>query len=131
MPIDVAIAIVLSGGRILIARRPESAELGGYWEFPGGKCREGELAEQCVVREVREEVSLIVRPIRVLPPIDWHYEHANVRLHPFLCEKCGGKERALWADELRWIAPEELRQYRFPPANAALIEELQRTLSAP
>lgn len=127
--LEVAIGIAVRDGKVLISRRPAAATVGGFWEFPGGKCHAGETPSQCVVRELREETALSVSPLKALRPIDWPYSHGEVRLHPFICEVLQGEARALWADELRWVAPEDLRNYRFPPANDELIACLPELLA--
>ena len=107
------------------------AELGGYWEYPGGKCEADEDSRECVVREVCEETGLTVQPVRPLTPIDWQYASGALRLYPFLCHILAGEARAVSADEIRWVFPAELREYRFPPANATLNAELIELLSKP
>ena len=61
--IDVAIAVVVEGGRVLICQRKEKDTFGGFWEFPGGKCEAGESLEQCLVREMREELAIVVETV--------------------------------------------------------------------
>jgi mutator protein MutT len=122
--IAVAIGIVIRTGRILIARRPSSAHLGGLWEFPGGKCHPGEKPAECLVRELREEIGLDVEPVHALPAIEWNYPDRAVRLYTFLCRCPAGEPRALSADELRWVRPEELSELEFPRANASLISDI-------
>lgn len=122
--IDAAIAIVQREGRILICQRRHDAPLGGYWEFPGGKREPGESLEQCAARELFEEVAIRARMIRPLSVIEHDYPAARVRLHPFLCEHESGEAQLLACQDARWIVPEELRDYRFPPANETLIDEV-------
>lgn len=120
--IGVLVGRGVGGARILISRRPEGAPLAGYWEFPGGKCEAGEAEEACLRREFREELGVEVEPVEALEPIEHHYEHASVRLYPFLCRQVGNAEpRAIGVAEWRWVRPEELGEYTFPPANADLL----------
>lgn len=109
---------------ILIARRPDGAVLGGFWEMPGGKIEPGETPERCVVREFGEELGLTVEPGERLPAIEHHYDHAHVTLHPILCTLVRGEPRDLQVAEHRWVRPSELEQFKFPPANRPLIEHL-------
>ncbi len=123
--IDAAIAIVTRAGKVLICqRRADDDALPGYWEFPGGKCEDGETLEQCLARELREEVNIDACPFEALPPIDHDYPHALVRLHPFLCAHHDGEPELLECQQAIWINPHELRGYRFPPANEDLIERV-------
>ncbi|MGE5607839.1 MAG: 8-oxo-dGTP diphosphatase MutT [Bacillota bacterium] len=120
----VAIGVVQVNGRILICRRPITTRLGGYWEFPGGKCEPDESPVDCLRRELQEEVGLIVEPTQALAVIDYHYPNGPIRLYPFLCRVLSGKATALAADELRWVTAKELFDYRFPPANDQLLQLL-------
>ena len=126
--VDVAIAVVRRGGRVLICRRPDGGHLGGFWEFPGGKLEAGESLEQCVAREVAEEVCITVRVVAAMGILEHEYPAVHVRLHPYLCEHEGGEPRAVACAEVRWVRPGELGQYRFPPANDRLLEEIARRL---
>ena len=118
--------------RVLIARRPEGGVLGGYWEFPGGKREPGESLERCLIREVREELGLVVCVTDALPAVDHCYDHGRVRLCPFFCQRLDDREpQALAVSEWRWIEPTELDDYTFPPANAALLEHVHHTLRRP
>jgi mutator protein MutT len=123
--IEAAIAVVSRDGRVLICqRRHDDDALPGYWEFPGGKCEEGETLTQCLARELLEEVMIEAHPIRLLPPIEHDYPHARVRLHPFLCVHHDGEPQLLECEQAIWIEPHQLRRYRFPPANEDLIERV-------
>lgn len=122
--INAAIAVVERNGKVLICQRCDDDHLGGYWEFPGGKCEDGETLEECVRRELLEEVNIDACPLRRLASIDHDYPHALVRLHPFLCRHIAREPELLECQQAKWINPQELRQYRFPPANDRLIEEV-------
>lgn len=121
--VRVAVAIVwqASGQRVLVCQRKSDTVLGGYWEFPGGKCHVDETLEQCALREVEEEVGLRVQIVARLRPIEHAYPHAYVVLTPFICRETGGMLQPLAVAEARWIPPEEILTYRFPPANAELL----------
>ncbi|MGH7178265.1 MAG: (deoxy)nucleoside triphosphate pyrophosphohydrolase [Tepidisphaeraceae bacterium] len=127
--VDAAIAIVVRNGLVLISRRKAEDVLGGYWEFPGGACEAGETLHECVVRELIEELDVRATPQFGFTPVEHSYTHGRVRLHPFLCAHESGEPKAIESDEVRWIAPADLREYRFPPANEALIEEIITHLS--
>lgn len=130
--VEVAVGVLVIGDgparKVLIARRKDDAVLGGYWEMPGGKVEPGESAAQCVAREFREELGLTVRVGEALPMIEHRYDHAHVRIWPFLCAWIAGEARDIEAAEHRWVAPGDLPDYRFPPANAALMANLARVL---
>ncbi len=98
--LDVAVAIVFHDSKVLIARRKAGSVLGGYWEFPGGKCEQGETLEDCVRRELLEELAMHVRPVVCFAPIQYQYPDRLVCLHPFLCIHDSGQPQLLACDEI-------------------------------
>ena len=128
--INVAIGVLSrrrgDGRHVLIAKRPDDAVLGGYWEFPGGKIEADESPEQCLVREFMEEVGIVVQVGEALPVIKHRYPHGWVRLHPFLCSPGADPvPRRPGGEASRWVGVGELSRYQFPPANAPLLELLR------
>jgi len=122
--VQVAVGLIVQDGRYLIARRKADVHLGGLWEFPGGKREAEEALEDCLRRELREELGIeVTQPVfhRVLRH---EYPEKSVELHFFRCSIRAGQVRALDCQELRWVAPEELGRFEFPAADQALIEEL-------
>jgi mutator protein MutT len=124
----VAVAVVVRDGRVLICQRREKDSFGGYWEFPGGKLEAGETAENCVCREVREELDLVVRPTAALAVVRHEYPGLDLTLHAFECECVEGEPRAIACQALRWVLPRELSEYRFPPASEPIIAEIRRRM---
>lgn len=123
--VQVAAGLIARNGRYLIARRRRDAHLGGLWEFPGGKREPGESLEECLRRELREELGVeITEPVR-FQVVSHRYPEKAVELHFFLCSVLTGHPRALGCDEVRWASPEELSKFEFPPADKPLIEMLQ------
>lgn len=127
--IEAAIAIVTRGGKVLVCQRKDDDTFGGYWEFPGGKQEDGETLHQCLARELLEELNIRARPTLPLTPIVHDYPHALLRLHPFLCEHESGEPELIECQATKWIEPNELRDYRFPPANESLIEQVIEELA--
>jgi 8-oxo-dGTP diphosphatase len=124
--VDVAIGIVVRESQVLICRRKAGRHLGGYWEFPGGKIANGETAEECVRRELGEEVGLGVKVGRKLDKVEYEYAGRRVRLWPFVCQVINGEAAAKAAEEVRWVEVTELRSYRLPEANGGLVEWLMK-----
>ena len=124
--VEVAIAVVFdpTHRQVLICKRRNDTVLAGYWEFPGGKCDPEELPELCAVREVREEVGIVVRSVHRLAVIEHEYPYARVRLHPFVCELVSGAVELLQVAEAKWVMPEEVLAYRFPEANVELVQRV-------
>ena len=125
--IDVAIAVVTRGARILICQRKLEDTFGGLWEFPGGKCEAGEQLEQCLARELMEELGIEARVVRKLTEIRHEYPHTLLTLHPYLCELSSGEPQPIESQRVKWVKSQELGRFRFPPANKALLNELRRS----
>jgi A/G-specific adenine glycosylase len=121
---DIAAGIVRRGSKVLIARRKAEGLLGGLWEFPGGKRRDGETLEEACVREVREETGLAVTCERPFLAIDHAYSHFSITLHLFHCTSPRGTPEPLGCEEPRFVALEDLASYPFPRANQRALEQL-------
>ena len=121
-PIEVAIAVIYDAGFVLISQRRKNGTFSDLWEFPGGKVEPGETAEQCLVREVREELDITVRVIAELAPIEHAYEAFAVRLFPFVCQITSGKAQPLASQRLARVRISELRNHEFLSANRPLLD---------
>jgi mutator protein MutT len=98
--------------------------LGGYWEFPGGKRQSGEEWIACLRRELREELGISVRGVRMFADLRHEYRNRPIRFRVFKCRIARGLPKPLEADALAWVTSGELVRYRFPPANRLLIKRL-------
>lgn len=125
--IEVAVGVLLRGDRIFIQKRPASGLMPNLWEFPGGKIEAGETPEEALVRELREELGVQVRPLEKIALIRHSYTSFRVALHAYYCtlrdEAAEPKLRS--AVESRWASRKELDDYAFPSANRRLIKLLQ------
>ena len=124
--VHAALAVIERRGRYLICQRLPDSFLGGYWEFPGGKREAGESWEACLRRELREELGVSVRAVRSFGSIQHRYPGGAVRLKVYRCAIARGRPRPLEAAALRWVSPEQLSHYQFPPANRPLIARLTK-----
>jgi A/G-specific adenine glycosylase len=122
---DIAVGIVWRGDEILIAKRPPEGLLGGLWEFPGGKAEPGESLEAAVVREVGEELDVVVEPRERIASVDHAYSHFEITLHAFHCRYRAGSPKPIGCQEFAWVKPEELGSYAFPAANRRILEHIQ------
>ncbi len=120
-----AIAIIEKEGKYLIAQRKPQDTLGFYWEFPGGKCEEGETLEECVVREIKEELGITIQVREKGEVLVAETDNRRILLHSFHCSHREGIPQALECHDFRWVKAEELSDYSFPPANQKLIQQLQ------
>lgn len=127
--VEVAAGLIMSRGQYLIARRKPKTHLGGLWEFPGGKRRESESLEECLHRELREELGIDIAPPVLLTTIKHEYPDRSVELHFFRCTLQSGQPQALGCEEFRWVTREELPRFDFPPADRSLLEALQNEVS--
>ncbi len=125
---EICVGIVRKRGRILIDRRPEEGLLGGLWEFPGGKRERGESREECVRREVLEELGIRVRVGRKVAVVRHAYSHFRVTIHAYECAFVSGRPRAIRCSAWKWARPSELSRYAFPAANARIIAALAKPL---
>ena len=126
--IHAAIAVIERRGRYLICQRRHDDSLGGYWEFPGGKREAGETWEACLRRELREELGVAIRAIRVYGRMQYRYPDGVVSFRIFRCAIARGRPKPLDAQALRWIPLNRLGRYRFPPANRPLVKRLSREI---
>ncbi len=123
-PIDVAAALIFRDGRILITQRCADSHLGGLWEFPGGKREPGETFEQCLIRELREELGIEVKVGGVFEEITHTYASKTVRLKFFPCQLLEGEPQPLGCAAVQWASKPELADYDFPAADARLLGKL-------
>lgn len=122
----VAVALLDSDNRVLIAQRPVGKQLGGLWEFPGGKVEAGERPEEALIRELREELGIEVRPA-CLAPLTFAshaYEEFHLLMPLFVCRRWEGFVQPREGQALQWVAPQALRQWPMPPADEPLIPAL-------
>jgi mutator protein MutT len=125
MTVVVSAAVVRRGGRYLVTRRPRGVHLEGLWEFPGGKCEDGESVAACLRRELQEELGTDAIVREELLAVTHHYPERSVELHFLACELTQ-EPAPLLGQEMRWVAGGELRSLQFPPADDELIALLER-----
>lgn len=122
----VACALVDADRRVLIAQRPEGKQLAGLWEFPGGKLEAGETPEAALIRELDEELGIKTQTA-CLAPLSFashSYESFHLLMPLFVCRKWQGTPVAREHAALRWVKPQQLREYPMPPADEPLIAPL-------
>jgi 8-oxo-dGTP diphosphatase len=122
--IDVAAGLVFRGGKLLITQRRPQDHLGGLWEFPGGKREPAESFEECVRRELHEELGIRVEVSELIESLTHHYPGKSVHLKFFKCRLLEAEPQALACHALAWVGLPELAQYGFPEADARLVQRL-------
>ncbi|MBZ9755852.1 8-oxo-dGTP diphosphatase MutT [Mesorhizobium sp. ESP6-5] len=118
-----ACALVDADGRVLLAQRPQGKQLAGLWEFPGGKVEAGETPEQCLIRELQEEIG-IETEIPCLAPLTFashSYDDFHLLMPLFVCRRFRGIAQPREGQTLKWVRPKQMRDYPMPPADAPLI----------
>jgi 8-oxo-dGTP diphosphatase len=123
--IDVAAALIFCDGKLLIAQRHAKVHLGGLWEFPGGKREDNETFEECLAREIREELGVKISVGEPFEEIIHAYPEKTVRLKFFICKLIRGEPQPLGCAALKWIEKSELGDYKFPSADAQLLQKLR------
>jgi mutator protein MutT len=125
--IEVSAGLIFREGRLLIAQRHTGSHLGGLWEFPGGKREPSETFEQCLVRELREELGIEVLVGELLESLTHEYPERTVHLKFFRCRLQAGEPQAIGCAAFKWIDRAGLDAHEFPAADARLLEKLRST----
>jgi len=121
-----ACALVDPDGRVLIAQRPAGKTMAGLWEFPGGKVEAGERPEDTLIRELEEELGIVVDE-QCLAPLTFashSYPEFHVLMPLYICRRWDGEVIAREAQKLAWVRVNKLRDYPMPPADIPLIPYL-------
>ena len=126
----VAAALVDADGRVLLQQRRPGRQMAGLWEFPGGKLEEGEVPEQALVRELREELGIDTDAASLAPATfaSAPNEERHMLLLLYVCRKWSGVPQPLDATSLRWVRPLEMLALEMPPADRPLIGLLDSLL---
>ena len=126
----VAAALVDPDGRVLIAQRPEGKTMAGLWEFPGGKIEPGERPEDCLIRELAEELGIAVKEACLAPfTFASHtYGEFHLLMPLYICRRWDGVPQPLHHATLKWVRPRDMGAYPMPAADLPLIPMLRDLL---
>ena len=125
-----ACALVDPDGRVLLAQRPEGKPMAGLWEFPGGKVETGERPEETLIRELEEELGIVVKEA-CLAPLSFAshtYPDFHLLMPLYVCRRWNGTVIAKEGQGLAWVRPNRLREYPMPPADVPLVAHLMTLL---
>ena len=122
--LEVGAALVFKAGKFLITQRREGDSFGGFWELPGGKKEPTESLEECVIRELKEELDIEVEIQHFFRILTYHYPQRSVRLNIFFCSHKSGEPKLIECQDMAWVVPKDLPNYKFPEADQSLIAEL-------
>ena len=125
-----ACALIDADGRVLLAQRPPGKPMEGLWEFPGGKVEADERPEQTLIRELKEELGIVVSE-PCLAPLTFAshaYPDFHLLMPLYVCRRWEGIVTPLEAQQVVWVKPNRLRDYKMPPADEPLIAHLMALL---
>jgi 8-oxo-dGTP diphosphatase len=125
-----AAALVDVDGRVLICKRPHGKHLAGMWEFPGGKVEKGETPEDCLIRELHEELGINVVQACLAPFVftSHAYDSFHLLMPLYVCRRWNGVVQAREHEALAWVRPNQMADYPMPPADAPLVAWLRDLL---
>jgi 8-oxo-dGTP diphosphatase len=126
--IDVTCAVIIRDGFILITQRGADMDRAGKWEFPGGKVKNGELPEACIVREIKEELNIDISVKEWLKHVEYSYPDIEIRLIPCIAEITGGTLKLNEHSEYEWAKKEELLSFDLVTADVAVVEQVVEML---
>lgn len=125
--IEVAAALIHERGKYLITQRYPSSHLGLMWEFPGGKRKKNESIQDCLRREIKEELGLDISVHNLVGEYLHPYEDRLIRLKFFECQIMRGEPRVLDCHDFKWQSPKEMKINEFPPADKEIILKIRKT----
>jgi A/G-specific adenine glycosylase len=123
---DVTSAVIQKRNRVLIAQRPVGGMLGGLWEFPGGKRERGETLEECLRREIQEELGIEIEVGELVTQVRHTYTHFCITLHALECCLVRGRPRAIQVADWRWARLDELEDLAFAVTDRKIIQVLKK-----
>ena len=122
--VDVTCGLIFSNDRVFICRRKPEKSLGGYWEFPGGKVEAGETCEDCLARELQEELGMEVSVGEEFMINEHSYDHIRIRLIAYTCELVSFSETLTDHDKYEWACVSDLAGLKLAPADIPIAEAL-------
>lgn len=121
-PIDVTCAIIEKNGQVLAAQRGPGMTMPFKWEFPGGKINPGETAQECIIREIKEELGIEIQIKTMLPQSSHAYPDLHIRLHPFVCRITRGDIQPTEHHAVQWTGHDQLPTLEWAEADVAVVQ---------
>ena len=126
----VAVVLIDRDGRVLLSKRPSGKSMAGLWEFPGGKVENGEVPEEALIRELKEELGIDTWS-SCLAPLSFashSYEDFHLLMPVFVCRKWVGSPTPMEGQALKWVNRDKLKDYPMPPADIPMIAVIRDLL---
>lgn len=124
--IVVTAAIIEKEGKFLLAQRKENTSQGLKWEFPGGKIEFGETPEQCLVREIQEELNIIIEVKEIFDVVSHVYGEKQIILLCYKCSYVGGELKLNDCHDYEWVLPQNLLNYDLALADIPVAQKLAK-----
>jgi 8-oxo-dGTP diphosphatase len=120
--INVTCAIIIKDYKVLATQRSDVMSLPLKWEFPGGKIEDGESSENCLLREIKEELNLEIKIVYRLEAKPYNYENFSINLIPFVANFISGEILLLEHNDFKWLSIDELKQLDWAEADIPVLE---------
>lgn len=126
----VAVVLIDRDGRVLLSQRPSGKSMAGLWEFPGGKVENGEVPEEALIRELKEELGIDTWSSCLAPLsfVSHSYEDFHLLMPVFVCRKWVGSPTPMEGQALKWVNRDKLKDYPMPPADIPMIAVIRDLL---
>ncbi len=125
---QVTAAVIEKDGKILIAKRKKDDHQGGKWEFPGGKVEHGETPQECLRRELREELGIETVIGDFICSSKFDYSHISIELLAYRVSYRSGNFKPEEHEEIKWVSPEDLEKYSFPEADIPIVKRIVKDI---
>jgi 8-oxo-dGTP diphosphatase len=122
----VTAAAMIKDGKVLIAQRQAGSHMEFRWEFPGGKLEPDETLEECIIREIKEELDMEIEVEDIYKVVEFKYEEKDILLLCYLCRVLKGEGRKIECNDFKWVEKAELSNYEFVPADLPIVEKLMK-----
>lgn len=123
--VEVAAGLVFNRGTLLITQRPATGHLANLWEFPGGKREPNESFEECLHRELKEELDIEVDQLELEETVNHTYPEKNVELNFYRCRLSSGEPKTIDCQDFKWVKRGELADFEFPAADEKLLAKIR------
>ena len=123
--VEVVAGLIWNGNKFMICQRPKDKARALLWEFVGGKIEPNESGEDALVRECKEELDIVVKPLDVFCDVVHVYPDITVHLTLYNAEILSGEPVLIEHNDLKWITPDEIDSYEFCPADVEILEKIK------